>query len=394
MKPRILIFCDYYLPGHKSGGGMWTVVNLVERFSDRFEFHIVTRNHDGREDKRPYSDVRTGEWNEVGNASVFYVNSQMISQRRFAELIAEVKPDIVFLNSVFATPAVKFLALRRRNRLYDMPVILAPCGELAPAALKLKSVKKRAFLGAARAAALYRDVIWKASAEAEADEIRNVFGKDVTVLIAPDLPPRAILPNLDVTKKPEKQRGAAKFIFVSRITPKKNLDFLLRSMATLNKGEIDLEIVGPAEDKGYWGECRQLIARLPPNINVSISGAMRYEEVLERLTQAHYFVLPTRNENFGYVFVEAMAAGCPLIISDRTIWNGLEELGIGRNIPLDSQEAWSHSFNEFVEMDPETFIRMSAAARDYAVQWLRDPAVENATADVLAFALERSPSSK
>src|SRR5690606_19890907 len=103
--------------------------------------------------------------------------------------------------------------------------------------LKLKSVKKRTFLGAARAAALYRDVIWKASAEAEADEIRNVFGKGLKVLIAPDLPPREILPNIEVSKKPEKRPGAAKFIFVSRITPKKNLDFLLRSMAALNKGE-------------------------------------------------------------------------------------------------------------------------------------------------------------
>src|SRR5690606_8026774 len=115
MKPRILIFCDYYLPGHKSGGGMWTVVNLVNRFHEQFEFHIVTRNHDGREDKRPYEEVETGAWNKVGNASVFYVNSKMITQRRFHELIDEVGPDIVYLNSVFCTLVVKFLALRRRK---------------------------------------------------------------------------------------------------------------------------------------------------------------------------------------------------------------------------------------------------------------------------------------
>ena len=42
MKPKILVFCDFYLPGFKSGGGMWTVVNLVDRFHDRFDFFIVT----------------------------------------------------------------------------------------------------------------------------------------------------------------------------------------------------------------------------------------------------------------------------------------------------------------------------------------------------------------
>jgi hypothetical protein len=83
MKPRILIFCDYYLPGHKSGGGMWTVVNLVNTFHTEYEFHIVTRNHDGREDKCPYTDVESGAWNAVGNASVFYATGGMITQRRF-----------------------------------------------------------------------------------------------------------------------------------------------------------------------------------------------------------------------------------------------------------------------------------------------------------------------
>ena len=29
---------------------MWTVVNLVERFSDVYEFYVVTRNHDGKAD--------------------------------------------------------------------------------------------------------------------------------------------------------------------------------------------------------------------------------------------------------------------------------------------------------------------------------------------------------
>jgi len=34
------------LPGFRSGGGMWMIANLVERFADRYEFFIVTRNYD------------------------------------------------------------------------------------------------------------------------------------------------------------------------------------------------------------------------------------------------------------------------------------------------------------------------------------------------------------
>ncbi|HSI89411.1 MAG TPA: hypothetical protein VK918_10165, partial [Pyrinomonadaceae bacterium] len=233
MKPRILIFCDFYLPGHKSGGGMWTVVNLVKRFKEQFEFHIVTRNHDGYGDRRPYDDVKTGAWNSVGDASVLYVNSKMITQRRFQEIIDEVGPDVVYLNSVFCTLVVKFLTLRRRRGLYRVPVVLAPCGELSPAALGLKKVKKRTFLGAARAAGLYRTVIWKASAEAEMGEIRKVIGRATTVLVAPDLPPREILPDLDLSNKPEKRVGSVSLICVTRITPMKNLLFLMKTLAKL-----------------------------------------------------------------------------------------------------------------------------------------------------------------
>jgi glycosyltransferase involved in cell wall biosynthesis len=38
-----------------------------------------------------------------------------------------------------------------------------------------------------------------------------------------------------------------------------------------------------------------------------------------------FFVLPTIGENFGYVFLEALAAGCPLITSDRTPWTTLRK---------------------------------------------------------------------
>ena len=67
---KILVFCDYYRPSLKAGGGMWTVANLVDRFCDRYEFHIVTRNYDSPSDTTPYTSVRTGEWNEMGNAKV------------------------------------------------------------------------------------------------------------------------------------------------------------------------------------------------------------------------------------------------------------------------------------------------------------------------------------
>ena len=56
----------------------------------------------------------------------------------------------------------------------------------------------------------------------------------------------------------------------------------------------------------------------------------------KNLFEYHFFILPTLGENFGHVFIEALAAGCPLIISNRTPWLELEKKGIGWDIPLEN----------------------------------------------------------
>jgi hypothetical protein len=71
-KKKVLVLSDYYLPGFRAGGGLRTIVNMVDRLSERYDFWIVTRDHDSRLDKTPYKIVNINEWNTVGRAHVFY----------------------------------------------------------------------------------------------------------------------------------------------------------------------------------------------------------------------------------------------------------------------------------------------------------------------------------
>ena len=125
-KPVILIICDYYLPGFESGGALRTLVNMVDRLGDRFDFRIVTRDHDGPLDRTPYTNVKIGEWNRVGNADVFYLSRDHIHGKRLTELIVEVTPDAIYLNSFFSRLTVLVLKLRKLRRIKPLPVILAP----------------------------------------------------------------------------------------------------------------------------------------------------------------------------------------------------------------------------------------------------------------------------
>ena len=169
---------------------MWTVVNLIDRFADRYDFFVVTRNYESKGDRKPYETVRSDAWNTVGNAEVWYFSKDASSVDTIAALVCEVGPDAVFLNSAFSMPVVKFLTARRKGLIDHIPVILAPCGEMSAGARSLKPVKKKLFLFYANTVNLYKDVIWKASFESEKDEIGGVIGRDAEVWIAPDLAPK------------------------------------------------------------------------------------------------------------------------------------------------------------------------------------------------------------
>ncbi|MCU1289574.1 MAG: hypothetical protein JWN60_1803 [Acidobacteria bacterium] len=378
-----MIFCDYYLPGYKSGGGMWTIVNLVDRFCHQYDFFVVTRNYDGKGDRNPYTTVKTDEWNRTGNANVYYFSPKNLSRQVFADLINEIKPHAFFLNSIFATPVIKFLSARRNKAFADIPVILAPCGEASAPGLAIKPFKKMIFLRYAKSVNLYRNIIWKASSESEKNEIKKVFGDDTDVLIAPDLTPKTILPGYAPELKPFKKSGSAKFVFLSRIARKKNLHFFLERLSDIKSEKIELMIIGPREDADYLRKCRTAAEKLPENITVTFAGAFPYTKALEKVCESHFFVLPTLTENFGYVCIEALAAGCPLLLSDRTIWNDIENHNAGWETSLDDYSMWNKRIKECVKMDDSEYRSMSSSARRYAVEWLAKPEHAAATAKIL-----------
>jgi glycosyltransferase involved in cell wall biosynthesis len=388
-KKRILIFCDFYLPSTKSGGGMWTVVNLVDRFCDRYDFFVVTRNYDSKGDTQPFTTVKTGEWNRVGNASVYYVQASDLNGRTAAERVREIRPDGVLLNSAFSTPVVNFLEARRRGLIDKVPVVLAPCGEFSAGALTVKPLKKKLFIAYAKAVGLFKGVVWKASSELEHEEIRKVLGRELEPLVAPDLAPKSILPDFSLEMKPVKESGSASFVFFSRVVPKKNIRYFLERLTEVRGGQVTFNIAGPLEDLSYWADCRRIIESMPRNVEVKTLGAVSYQEGLKLLCQHHFFVLPTLNENFGYVILESLAAGSPILISDRTMWGSVQTAGAGWAIPLEDQEAWSAYIKRCIEMDNGDFLEMSAAAREFAESYLAKGDIERPTADVLEHAFGR-----
>jgi glycosyltransferase involved in cell wall biosynthesis len=371
-KKRILIFCDFYLPSKGAGGGVSILANIVEQLSDYYEFFVVTRNQDSRSDKRPFTNIVSDTWTTYEKANVYYFSYGNLNSTVVNKAVEYAKPDLAFVNSVFCSPSVLFFWQRWKGKFPGIPVVISPCGELMAESLVRKRLKKSLFLVIARLSGLYRSTVWRASSQREVESIRKVFGRNTNIQIAPEIISQDTFASFDIGKKPIKEPGAAGFVYVARILPGKNLLFLLEILSKVTNGTVNLTIVGPVEDLKYWAECESLIARLPVNVRVECTGLQRNSAVLEHLRNSHFFVLPTLTENFGYSLLEALAAGCPLLISDRTDWNDVNSRSAGWSIPLEDRDEWLSTIDACIRMEDGEYRSMANNARTFAETWAKN----------------------
>ena len=349
----ILTHVDYYLPGTHGGGSTRTVTNMAGWLGDDVDFRILTRDHDLGSDQ-PYQDIMYGAWNPVGNAHVRYLSQAEMGMTALARLLRQIDYDMLYLNSFFSAFSVKLAWIHQRK-----PIILAPRGEFNTGALMQKPAKKRRYLALARASGIYRNVTWQASTTQERDEIRALFpGADV--MIARNLPPcplPEVPPHTDFSPP-------LRIVFLSRISPKKNLEYALRVLGTVER-EVVFHIYGPQEDPSYWQTCQHLIDDLPTHIHADYLGPVHADAVVDTFSRYHLFFFPTLGENYGHVIWEALYAGCPVLVSDQTPWRDLN--GVGWDLPLANPDA----FRQIIETARlNDLLRMSAAgselARDHA----------------------------
>lgn len=378
---RILTVASYYLPGYKAGGPITTISSMVEHFGDHFEFLVMTRNHDANE-AHSYEDVSQTEWMEVGKAKVRYLTKKQQTLLQLERIIQAVNPDILYLNSLLDPIIVKILFLRRFKRLGDVSVLIAPRGELFPAALSVKPRKKKPFLVAARIFDLYSNVSFHASTSLEAEIIEKKFPycADKHIFIAPNMAAR--LPTRHAPERPTpKMTGHAQIVFLSRITPIKNLTYALRVLCRV-EGELTFDIYGPKEGEAYWAECQALIGQLPANVRATYHGSVAKHKVFDMYVRSHAFLLPTQTENFGHVIIEGMSAGCIPIISNQTPWRGLADKGVGWDLPLDDEDSFVDAVNRVIAMNDTEFRAISYAAWSYADSILKNEATFQANIDM------------
>lgn len=380
-KPSILIFVEYYLPGYKSGGPVRSVANLVSLLAPAYTLFVVTRDRD-HQDRTPYADITADTWITGADCQLMYLSPAKVNLRTIRRLIREVKAHYIYANSLLGPLTRRLLVLHilRRQRL-----VIAPRGELHAGALRLKAYKKLPFVYLVRAVS-QNSIIWHATDIAEVQAIRQIFTtskvQHVPVRFAPDTP-RQLRPRL----AHRKEAGRVNLVFMSRITAKKGLHYLLRILRQFPAaGQLNLTIYGPIGEPGYWQSCQSVMDKLPGNCTVSYKGTLPHERVSRELAGYDFFVLPTLGENFGHAIFEALSVGLPVLLSDQTPWRQLTQHNAGWDVPLHDQAAWLTALQESVAMTNQRYRSMTAAARHLAEAYMDSVPFQQSYSDLFSIA--------
>ncbi|MFH2047081.1 MAG: glycosyltransferase [Pseudomonadota bacterium] len=370
-KPVILTFIGNYLPGYKAGGILRITVNTVDHLCDEFEFKIVTRDRDLGDDN-PYSDIKLNQWQQVGNAQVYYLSSQSNTLKDIYSLITNTPHDVLYLNSFFDLFTIKVLLNRKLHKKMFKPFIVAPWGEFGWASLKQKYLKKFVFIQFARLIGLYNNVTWRASSEFEmADIVKVMKIKIDEIHITEDLPIKNISQDVNLCQT---DGNSLRIVFLSRISREKNLDYALEVLKKVNT-KVIFDIYGPAENTVYWNECQALISQLPANVAVNYLGRVDSNEVVKIFGSYDLFLFPTGGEAYGHVIAECLTAGTPVLISTETPWRNLQDDGLGWDIDLTQQDSFVNVIEKLALLNHDDRLIKRSEIKTKIVERLLDPRI-------------------
>lgn len=237
-------------------------------------------------------------------------------------------------------------------------LVTSPRGTLSSWALSRSKGVKR-LLWPLQRRALARADLLHATSEVELQEIR---AQGFTA-------PVAVLPNgIDVPDLPMENTksgsGIRTLLFLSRIHPTKALDRLLQAWATLQATHPQWRLVIAGRGETIHVEEVRALATTLGLQRVEFPGPLYGEAKAHAYFGADLFVLPTHSENFGMVVAEALAHGCPAVVSLGAPWSGLESESCGWWVD-NSVPTLIGALNEAMKLPTEQLKAMGLRGRDW-----------------------------
>jgi glycosyltransferase involved in cell wall biosynthesis len=211
-------------------------------------------------------------------------------------------------------------AAARQARRFGKPFVLSPCGHLDKWSMSQKALKKKIYL-AAMGDAVHGAAALHFTTEGEREASREATGDRFSVVIPLGTPEEAYanLPQAGAfSARFPALAGKRLVLFLGRLHSKKQPDVAIDAFHRVAAMDARLYLVlaGPAAPD-YEAVLAARAQALGLAERVTFTGLLQGEAVREAYAAAEIFVLPSFQENFGLAVAEAMAAACPVVVSDR-----------------------------------------------------------------------------
>lgn len=166
--------------------------------------------------------------------------------------------------------------------------------------------------------------------------------------------PIGIIPNpVEIKDYPYKKTDKVKRVgYLGRLSPRKNVEGLIRAFADLGEKAKDAEllIIGGG-DNVYESFLKHEVERLKLS-NVVFAGFLNGEEKDKALASCSVLAMPSEFENLGNVILEGLVRRIPCIATKGSPWKELNERHCGWWIEY-SQEAITIAIKEALNTDDE-----------------------------------------
>lgn len=309
---KILHVVPSYIPAWRYGGTIRSVHGLCKALVGRgHEVLVFTTNVNGSEDL----DVSLGKPVDVDGVQVIYFSSPFRrlywSPQMASALVKQAAHfDVIHSHSVFLWPTRAAAGIARKK---NIPHLISPRGMLVGDLIRRKSK----FVKTAWIKLIERRNFRDASGVHMTSDLE---AKEAAAL-GLTLPKVFIVPNgihpASGTTFPSKLASelSAKrplVLFLGRLNWKKGLDRLIPAMKGIPGAH--LAVVGNDEE-GYRRALEALVEREGLRGRVTFADVVGDDEKSALYRSADVFVLPSYSENFGNTVLEAMAEGCPVIVT-------------------------------------------------------------------------------
>lgn len=234
-------------------------------------------------------------------------------QRRFTAAIAreirDFRPDVVL-----ALPhmVVNVQAVLRAHRRMRFPLVMLPLLHDDWSAGQVRSMT----------VALRQADAVIAATEVEADQLRTTYGVPAARVFVSPL-------GVDLPTAPAPPERGPLVLFLGRKVAEKGIPLLLEAMRRVWRDCPDATLVLAGARAPGTRAIDDAIARLPPPVRARVTSLDDVSDARKTalLHAARCLVLPSRNESFGLVLLEAMAHNTPVIAFDVPVFRSIVASG-------------------------------------------------------------------